>query len=198
MSGGDVPEPINEFTRDIIPDCLFQNILRCNYKRPTPVQKYGMAIGMANRDLMACAQTGTSSSSASPPGSGKTAGFLFPIIAAMLRDGPSKAPLPDTGYTDKYVPTCLILSPTRELASQIHKEAQRVGVVIPTHPQFCYCTGIAAAVVYGGIPMRETTMSLRRGCDILVGTPGRVLDLLQRDYIGLEGITSCRCVWCDG
>ena len=116
----------------------------------------------------------------------------------MLRDGPSKAPLPDTGYTDKYFPTCLILSPTRELASQIHKEAQRVGVVIPTHPQFCYCTGIAAAVVYGGIPMRETTMSLRRGCDILVGTPGRVLDLLQRDYIGLEGITSCRCVWRDG
>lgn len=49
--------------------------------------------------------------------------------------------------------------------------------------------GIAPAVVYGGTPMRETLTSLRRGCDILVGTPGRVLDLLERDYIGLEGIT---------
>ena len=126
MSGGEVPEPIVEFTRDNMPDALFQNIIRCQYKRPTPVQKYGMAIGTANRDLMACAQTGTLASSASFTGSGKTAGFLFPIIATMLRDGPSKTPLPEMPRSDKFYPTTLILSPTRELALQIHKEAQRV------------------------------------------------------------------------
>ena len=83
VSGGEVPEPINEFTRDNMPDSLFQNIIRCQYKRPTPVQKYGMAIGMANRDLMACAQTGAFVSPVSHAGSGKTAGFLFPIIATV-------------------------------------------------------------------------------------------------------------------
>lgn len=128
VSGGEVPEPINEFTRDNMPDSLFQNIIRCQYKRPTPVQKYGMAIGMANRDLMACAQTGAFVSPVSFAGSGKTAGFLFPIIATMLRDGPSKAPLPEMPRSDKFYPTSLILSPTRELAVQIYKEAQRVFV----------------------------------------------------------------------
>ena len=59
-------------------------------------------------------------------GSGKTAGFLFPIIASMLMKGPSKKVLPEGGSYEKYYPTCLILSPTRELTSQIHKEAQRV------------------------------------------------------------------------
>ena len=55
--------------------------------------------------------------------------------------------------------------------------------------QFCYCTGVAAAVVYGGTSTRETLNSLNQGCDILVGTPGRVLDLLQRDYLGVERIS---------
>lgn len=58
VSGHDVPEPVMEFTSENIPASLFQNILRCKYSRPTPVQKYGLAIGSKGRDLMACAQTG--------------------------------------------------------------------------------------------------------------------------------------------
>lgn len=58
MSGDNVPNPIMEFTRDNVPEALLRNILRCKYKRPTPVQKYGLAIGISGRDLMACAQTG--------------------------------------------------------------------------------------------------------------------------------------------
>ncbi|KNB46031.1 hypothetical protein JH06_1558 [Blastocystis sp. subtype 4] len=168
VSGEDVPNPIMEFTKETVPNSLFRNIIRCQYKRPTPVQKYGLAIGISGRDLMACAQTG----------SGKTAGFLFPIICSMLRDGPTKRELPHARM-GKHFPTTLILSPTRELALQIHEECQR----------FCYCTGIAAAVVYGGTNMRDTLRALERGCDILIGTPGRLLDLIQRDYVGLEGVT---------
>ena len=59
VSGDNVPNPIMEFTKDNVPVSLLRNILRCKYKRPTPVQKYGLAIGISGRDLMACAQTGT-------------------------------------------------------------------------------------------------------------------------------------------
>lgn len=168
VSGDNVPNPIMEFTKDNVPESLLRNILRCKYKRPTPVQKYGLAIGISGRDLMACAQTG----------SGKTAGFLFPLICSMLREGPTKRELTRTRVT-QYFPTSLVLSPTRELAMQINEEAQR----------FCYCTGVASAVVYGGTDMRETQAALDRGCDILIGTPGRLLDLVQRGYVSLEGVT---------
>lgn len=59
VSGDNVPEQIASFDRNFIPDSLYQNINRCQYKRPTPVQKYGLSIGIAGRDLMACAQTGS-------------------------------------------------------------------------------------------------------------------------------------------
>lgn len=58
VSGNNVPDQVASFDRDVIPDSLYQNIIRCQYKRPTPVQKYGLSIGIAGRDLMACAQTG--------------------------------------------------------------------------------------------------------------------------------------------
>ena len=58
VSGDNIPEPISDFSSDKIPASLYNNIVRCHYTRPTPVQKYGLAIGIAGRDLMACAQTG--------------------------------------------------------------------------------------------------------------------------------------------
>ena len=95
VNGDNIPEPIPEFSEEYIPKSLLDNIIRCDYRRPTPVQKYGLAIGCIGRDLMACAQTGSFSLSHLTAGSGKTAGFLFPIIISMLRNGPSKAPIPD-------------------------------------------------------------------------------------------------------
>ena len=85
---------------------------------------------------MACAQTG----------SGKTAGFLFPVLVSMLRDGASPEPQ-SQGYGGgrKQYPTALILSPTRELTSQIYDEANK----------FTYCTGIRAVVIYGGAEVRN-------------------------------------------
>jgi ATP-dependent RNA helicase DDX3X len=145
-SGEEVPPPCLEFTIEELGQPLINNTVRTGYTRPTPVQKYSIPIGLRRRDLMACAQTG----------SGKTAGFLFPVIAQMLRNG--AAPVPDGTPSRCVTPNCLILAPTRELVTQIFDEARK----------FTYRTGIRASVVYGGADIKEQLMDLDRGCDLLV------------------------------
>ncbi|KAI9911152.1 hypothetical protein PsorP6_009429 [Peronosclerospora sorghi] len=167
-SGENVPEPVTEFSAEELGHEVIRNLELCKYTKPTPVQKYSIPIGLAGRDMMACAQTG----------SGKTGGFLFPTLAAMLRVGGT--PPPDVGYgrSRKIFPAALILSPTRELASQIHDEAKK----------FCYCTGIAPVVIYGGAEVGRQLRELERGCDLLVATPGRLVDLMERGRISLSCI----------
>lgn len=165
VSGNDAPDPIDVYSAETIGDDLFRNTQLCGYSRPTPVQKYSCPIGSAGRDLMACAQTG----------SGKTAGFLFPIIMAMIKNGGKEAP--DNGRRQVY-PEALILAPTRELAQQIFDEGRR----------FTYCTGIAAVCIYGGAEVREQLRQIERGCDLLVATPGRLVDLIERGRLGMENI----------
>lgn len=114
--------------------------------------------------MMACAQTG----------SGKTAGFLFPVIAIMLRSGP--LPEPDNRRGKGAYITALVLAPTRELAIQIYEEANK----------FCYCTGIRPVVVYGGANMQQQQRDLEIGADILVATPGRLVDLIERGRVRLD------------
>lgn len=116
---------------------------------------------------MACAQTG----------SGKTAGFLFPVIAMMLRMGPLPEPETRRGKNTAFIST-LILAPTRELAVQIHEEAQK----------FCYCTGIRPVVVYGGANIQNQQRELDYGADILVATPGRLVDLIERGRVRLDNV----------
>ena len=165
-SGGDCPEPVEEYTIDTIGEDLMRNTQLCGYARPTPVQKYSIPIGLADKDLMACAQTG----------SGKTAGFLFPIILSMLRRGGS--PPPENAGGRRCYPHALVLSPTRELTMQIHEEAKR----------FTYATGIAAVVVYGGADIRDQLRQIERGCDMIIATPGRLVDLIERGRVSMEGI----------
>jgi ATP-dependent RNA helicase DDX3X len=118
---------------------------------------------MGKRDLMACAQTG----------SGKTAGFLFPVIAQMLRN--HAAPIPAEAPARCAYPNCLILAPTRELGVQIYDEAQK----------FTFRTGLRACVVYGGADVKGQLWELDRGADILVATPGRLVDMLERRKVHL-------------
>eukprot|EP01069_Polyplicarium_translucidae_P000885 Polyplicarium_translucidae@DN1431_c0_g1_i1.p1 len=146
---------------------LQKNVTRMGYESPTPVQKYSVPSVLSRRDLMACAQTG----------SGKTAAFLFPIVTRMLEDGPPT----EQGGGYRYAaasPVCLVLSPTRELAQQIHGEARK----------FCFATGVRACVVYGGGRASDQYRSLRLGCDILVATPGRLLDFLQRGSVNQSSV----------
>jgi ATP-dependent RNA helicase DDX3X len=166
VSGDDAPDPIDTYSVETIGEDLFRNTQLCGYSRPTPVQKYSVPIGTAGRDLMACAQTG----------SGKTAGFLFPIIMSMIKNG-GKEP-PDNARRRVY-PEALILAPTRELAQQIHEEGKR----------FTYGTGIASVVVYGGAEVREQLRQMERGCDLLVATPGRLVDLIERGRLAMENVS---------
>ena len=162
-TGDDVPEPISTFADVDLGPALMANVARCKYSKPTPVQRYSIPIGLAGRDLMACAQTG----------SGKTAAFCFPIIHNILRSG-----VQPTGRSRKAFPLALILSPTRELSSQIYEEARK----------FCYQTGIRAVVVYGGAPVVNQLRDMERGCDLLVATPGRLSDLIERARVSLQRV----------
>ncbi|XP_059646443.1 DEAD-box ATP-dependent RNA helicase 37-like [Cornus florida] len=160
-SGDSVPPPVNTFAEIDLGEELNRNIRRCKYVKPTPIQRHAIPISLGGRDLMACAQTG----------SGKTAAFCFPIISGIMR-GQFARP---RGLRTVY-PLALILSPTRELSCQIHEEARK----------FSYQTGVKVVVVYGGAPINQQLRELERGVDILVATPGRLVDLLERSRVSLE------------
>ncbi|KAH6785015.1 hypothetical protein C2S51_037470 [Perilla frutescens var. frutescens] len=163
-SGDNVPPPVNTFADIDLGDALNLNIRRCKYVKPTPVQRHTIPISLAGRDLMACAQTG----------SGKTAAFCFPIISGIMRGHTPQRP---RGVRTVF-PLALILSPTRELSVQIHEEARK----------FSYQTGVRVVVAYGGAPINQQLRELERGVDILVATPGRLVDLLERAKVSLQMI----------
>ena len=168
-TGRDVPEPILQFTHPPVDEHLISNIKLARYTTPTPVQKYSIPIVGAGRDLMGCAQTG----------SGKTGGFLFPILSALFTHGPPPMPpQPPTYGRSKAYPTTLILAPTRELVSQIHEEARK----------FTYRSWVRPAVVYGGAEFSPQLRQIERGCDLLSATPGRLVDLIERGRISLANV----------
>ncbi|KAI3450886.1 hypothetical protein Pfo_007551 [Paulownia fortunei] len=165
-NGKDVPPPVTTFAEIDLGEALNLNIRRCKYVKPTPVQRYAIPISITGRDLMACAQTG----------SGKTAAFCFPIISGIMKSSQS-APRPPRMPRMAF-PLALILSPTRELSVQIHEEAKK----------FAYQTGVRVVVAYGGAPINLQLRDLERGVDILVATPGRLVDLLERARVSLQMI----------
>ncbi|CAF2112819.1 DEAD-box ATP-dependent RNA helicase 52-like [Brassica napus] len=162
-SGDNVPPPVNTFAEIDLGEALNLNIQRCKYVKPTPVQRNAIPILAAGRDLMACAQTG----------SGKTAAFCFPIISGIMKE--EEHVERPRGVRGVY-PLAVILSPTRELACQIHDEARK----------FSYQTGVKVVVAYGGTPVNQQIRELERGVDILVATPGRLNDLLERGRVSLQ------------
>ncbi|KAL0916846.1 hypothetical protein M5K25_014389 [Dendrobium thyrsiflorum] len=163
-SGDNVPPAANTFAEIDLGAALNENIRRCKYVKPTPVQRHAIPISLSGRDLMACAQTG----------SGKTAAFCFPIISGIMRS----PPLQKTRGARIVYPLALILSPTRELSVQIHEEARK----------FAYQTGVKVVVAYGGAPVNQQLRDLERGVDVLVATPGRLVDLLERARVSLSMI----------
>ena len=163
-SGENIPEPIKTFQDIDFGSAVNRNIERCKFKNPTPVQKYAIPISEAGRDLMACAQTG----------SGKTAAFCFPIIHGILSRGLQGG---HRGGRKTY-PLALVIAPTRELAIQIHEESRK----------FSYQTGVRSVVVYGGAPAAQQFREMERGCDVLIATPGRLIDLVDRAKISLSNV----------
>lgn len=168
VSYGEIPVEVPEefpqmvnFSDIDVHATLLKNIEKMNYTNPTPVQKHAIPISVLRRDLMACAQTG----------SGKTAAFIVPIVAKMLNDGP-----PAFTNNRAALPSSLILAPTRELSIQIYEEALK----------FTYRTGMRVVVVYGGSDPRFQSGELRKGADVIIATPGRLIDFLKRGTVELR------------
>ena len=137
---------------------VLRGLADCGYTEPTPIQSAAIPIVAAGKDLIACAQTGT----------GKTAAFTLPII-----DDISTRP---AGRGD--LPLALVLTPTRELAQQIDENVRAYGKHV----------GTRSCVVVGGVASGAQVDLLRRGVDIVVATPGRLIDLIQQGEVLLDDV----------
>ncbi|MDH5223016.1 MAG: DEAD/DEAH box helicase [Betaproteobacteria bacterium] len=141
---------------------LAQAVRELGYEQPTPVQEQAIPLVLAGRDLMAGAQTGT----------GKTAAFALPILQRL-------APQASTSASPARHPVrVLVLTPTRELAIQVEQSFKEYGKHLP----------LRSAVVYGGADMDAQIRELRRGVEVLVATPGRLLDHVQSKTVMLNQV----------
>jgi len=164
-AGGPAPEPARPASEGFAALGLLPSLLRAvdeaGYEAPTPIQVQAIPPVLDGRDVIGCAQTGT----------GKTAAFALPILQRLSagdgRNGKSKR-----------ATRVLVLSPTRELALQIAESFRTYG----RH------TGLTNAVIFGGVGQNPQVQALRRGVDILVATPGRLLDLMGQGYVSLERV----------
>jgi ATP-dependent RNA helicase RhlE len=137
---------------------LLRGVKDLGFVRPTPIQADAIPPALEGRDLLACAQTG----------SGKTAAFLLPILHGLMHKPRSRP-----GTT-----RALILTPTRELAAQIVEDLRELTVHTP----------LSGAAVYGGVGMGPQEHAFRSGVDVIVGTPGRLLDHFRQPYAKLNGL----------
>jgi ATP-dependent RNA helicase RhlE len=135
-------------------------LARLGYTQPTPVQTESIPIVLSGRDLLARAQTGT----------GKTAAFGLPMIDRLLVRGRRPA--------GQRKPRGLVLVPTRELAIQVHTALTTYGAPVK----------LRATAVFGGVPIRGQILALQRGTDIIVATPGRLIDHMQQRTVDLSGV----------
>ena len=128
------------------------------YTHPTPIQQQAIPLVLNRQDLLGCAQTGT----------GKTAAFAMPILQILHEDKRNSK-----GY--RHIRS-LILTPTRELAAQISDSFSAYGLY----------TDVKQEVIFGGVSQHAQTLALRNGTDVLIATPGRLLDLMNQGYVHLD------------
>jgi ATP-dependent RNA helicase RhlE len=151
---------------------LIEPVLRAlqheGYSKPTPVQEQAIPAVLQHSDLLASAQTGT----------GKTAAFAIPLLQLMFQQKQNDHLQRKSGITHRKNIQTLILTPTRELAIQIDESFKAYGRYV----------GLNSVVIFGGVPKFNQVNALRRPVDILVATPGRLLDLVQQRHISLHEI----------
>ncbi|XP_072564073.1 probable ATP-dependent RNA helicase DDX4 isoform X16 [Paramormyrops kingsleyae] len=163
ISGHNPPPAIVSFEEAALCESSSRNVMKSGYVKPTPVQKYSIPIAKAGRDLMACAQTG----------SGKTAAFLLPILQQLMTDAVAA-----NRFSKIQEPEVIIGAPTSELINQINLEARK----------FAYGTYVWPVVAYAGISTGYTMCGVFRGCNVLCGTPGCLLDIIGKGKVGLSKI----------
>ncbi|KAJ7172569.1 P-loop containing nucleoside triphosphate hydrolase protein [Mycena filopes] len=166
--GGQIPHPLRSWTESDIPKTLLECIDEIGYKEPSAIQRQAIPIGLQNRDIIGIAETG----------SGKTAAFVIPMLAFIEKLAP---------FTDDnrhLGPYALILAPTRELAQQIESEARK----------FATPLGFKCVSIVGGRAVEEQQFNLREGAEIIIATPGRLKDVIERHVLVLS---QCRYVVMD-
>ncbi len=139
-------------------------IAACGYKAPTPIQRAAIPIGLQNRDVVGTAETGA----------GKTMAFVLPLLVWILS-------LPKL-VRDQDIdngPYGMIMAPTRELVQQIEEETRK----------FAAPLGIRTVAIIGGVSREEQGFQLRLGCEIVIATPGRLVDVVENRYLALNQCT---------
>lgn len=163
--GGNVPSPIRFWGEYGLPKHITDIIEEVGYKDPSPIQRQAIPIGLQNRDVIGVAETG----------SGKTAAFLIPLLVWI-----TTLPKIEREEDADQGPYAIILAPTRELAQQIEEETIKFGKPL----------GIRTVSIIGGISREDQGFKLRLGCEIVIATPGRLIDVLENRYLVL-----CQCTY---
>ncbi|XP_063634039.1 probable ATP-dependent RNA helicase DDX23 [Cydia splendana] len=164
IKGGRIPNPIRSWKEAYFHNDIMDIINKVGYKSPTPIQRQAIPIGLQNRDIIGVAETG----------SGKTLAFLIPLLT-WIQSLPKSERMEDADQG----PYAIILAPTRELAQQIEEETNKFGVPL----------GITSVVVVGGLSREDQGFKLRLGCEIVIATPGRLIDVLENRYLVLNRCT---------
>lgn len=157
--GGAIPNPIRSWKESALPHRLLDIVAQVGYDEPSPIQRAAIPIALQARDLIGVAVTG----------SGKTAAFLLPLLVYI-----SELP-PFNEMTKNDGPYALILAPTRELVQQIEAEARK----------FATPLGFTVVSIVGGHSLEEQAYALRNGAEIIVATPGRLVDCIERRLLVL-------------
>lgn len=150
------------FTDLRLAEPILRAVTAAGYTTPSPIQAQTIPHTLAGRDVLGCAQTGT----------GKTAAFALPVLDALHRDTPNPG--------GRRIPRCLVLCPTRELASQIGESFSEYGKY----------TGIKHITIFGGVGQRPQVDALQRGLDVIIATPGRLMDLMNQGKVDLREVTT--------
>ena len=160
IEGNGVPKPCTTFEEASFPEYVLSEVTRAGFKAPTPIQAQGWPMALLGRDVIGLASTG----------SGKTLAFMLPAIVHINAQpylGPGDGPI------------VLTMAPTRELAVQILEESRKFGA----------SSKIKSTCVYGGAPKGPQCRDLRNGVEIVIATPGRLLDLLEQRVTNLRRVT---------
>ncbi|XP_066924939.1 probable ATP-dependent RNA helicase DDX23 [Clytia hemisphaerica] len=159
--GGKIPPPMRYWKEGKLPPDIIDVIKSNGYTDPTPIQRQAIPIGLLNRDIIGIAETG----------SGKTAAFVIPLLVWI-----TGLPEADRASVGDAGPFAIILAPTRELAQQIEEETLK----------FAKKLGIRTVAVIGGLSREDQGFQLRLGCEIVIATPGRLIDVLENRYLVLS------------
>jgi len=154
--------PIRNWEEASLPEPLLRAVRAAGYERPSPIQMAAIPLGLAQRDVIGVAETG----------SGKTAAFALPMLSYCLK----QPPMAGDERVASDGPYALVLAPTRELAQQIEEETRKLARFTP----------FRVVAVVGGQAIEEQGVKLRRGAEVVVATPGRLADCLERAYAVLN------------